>query len=167
MKRTICLLTAVCVVLAVITCVILIVTGKPSAEAPKFIPPKFDKNAVKGMPTVPDGLGWYEVYKTGMSFKASVCGEIRIANRSAKIYFTNHEQNTLWLKLRVLNANGDILAETGLLRPGEYLEQITFDTLPSDGEKIALRIMSYQPETYYSGGATTLNTVAQIEGEEP
>ena len=60
---------------------------------------------------------------------------------------------------------GDILAETGLIKPGEYLPEITFDSLPDDGEKIILRLMSYQPDTYYSGGSVTLTTVAQIKGE--
>lgn len=158
-------MAAVCVVLAITTGIILAVTGRPSEERPDFVPPEFDSNAVSGTPTVPNDLGWYEVYKAGMSFKAMVCGEVRIRNGVAKIYFTNPEDNTLWLKLRVMNEKGDTLAETGLIKPGEYLPEITFDQLPEDREKIILRLMSYQPDTYYSGGSVTLTTVAQIKGE--
>lgn len=164
-KKIVSALAVICVILAVTTGIVLAVTGRPSGERPEFVPPEFDRNAVSGVPTVPDDLGWYEVYKAGMSFKAMVCGEIRIRNGAAKVYFTNPKENTLWLKLRVTTEKGDILAETGLIKPGEYLPEITFDSLPDDGEKIILRLMSYQPDTYYSGGSVTLTTVAQIKGE--
>jgi len=165
MKRTIYILVGICLIMAVATGIILAVTGRPNGEQPDFVPPEFDLNAIAGTPTVPENLGWYEVYKAGMSFIASVCGEIKIKGNTAKIYFTNPAENTLWLKLRVLNEKGETLGETGLIKPGEYLPEITFNQLPKDGEKIILRLMSYQPETYYSGGSVTLTTVAQIKGE--
>ncbi len=163
MKRIIFILTVICVVCALAAGILLLVTGK--TKAPSFIPPTFDEKSVDGTPQVPEGLGWHEIYKTGMSFRASVCGEIIIENKTAKIYFFNPEENTLWLKLRILNEKGEILGETGLLKPGQYLTEITFDTLPKNGEKIVLKLMSYQPETYYSGGSVSLNTVARFEEE--
>ncbi len=164
-NRLIWILAGICLVLAVATGIILAVTGAPDGTQPPFVPPQFDAAAVDGTPNVPEDLGWYEVYKTGMSFKASVCGEIRIQNGTAKVYFTSPEENTLWLKLRIYNAKGDILGETGLIKPGQYLSDITFDILPEDGEKIVLKLMSYQPGTYHSGGSVTLNTVAQLKGD--
>lgn len=165
MKCTIKILIGVCLVLAIATGIILAVTGRPSGAQPDFVPPEFDLNAVAGTPTVPENLGWYEVYKTGMSFKASVCGEIKIKDKTAKIYFTSPQENTLWLKLRILNEKGEVLGETALIKPGEYVPEITFETLPKNGKKIILKLMSYQPETYYSGGSASLTTVAQIEGD--
>ncbi len=164
MKRTVLILAGICLIMAIATGIILAVTGNPSGEQPDFVPPEFDKNAVAGTPSVPENLGWYEVYKTGMSFKASVCGEIKIKNNTTRIYFTSPSENALWLKLRVLNKKGEILGETGLIKPGEYIPEITFEKLPKNGEKLVLKIMSYQPETYYSGGSISLTTVAQIEG---
>ncbi len=162
-KRLIFLLAGISLVLLVAMCVVLALTGKPSA--PPFEPPEFDPSALKGTPTVSEDLGWSEIYKQGMSFRASLCGELRIQNNTAKIYFTNPEENTLWLKLRILNEKGEVLGETGLIRPGEYLPEITFQVLPNDGEKLNLKLMSYQPGTYYSGGSVTVTTVAQLEGE--
>lgn len=157
--RLIFVLAGICLLMLIAMCIILSVTGKP--EAPHFTPPEFDASAVQGTPSVPTELGWYEVYKEGMSFRASVCGEIILNDGAAKVYFTNPKGNNLWLKLRILNEDGEILAETGLIKPGEYVSEISFTTLPASGERLVLKLMSYQPETYYSGGSVTLTTVAK------
>ncbi len=158
--RLIFVLAGICLLMLIAMCIILTVTGN-TPDAPEFTPPRFDPAAVEGTPSVPAELGWYEVYKEGMSFRASVCGEIILNDGVAKIYFTNPKGNSLWLKLRILNEDGEILAETGLVKPGEYVPEISFTTLPASGERLVLKLMSYQPETYYSGGSVTLTTVAK------
>lgn len=161
-KRILYLL-GICLAMLIAMCIILSVTGKPD-EIP-FTPPPFDAAAQNGTPTVPDGLGYNEVYKEGMAYRASICGEIRIDEQGkAKVYLTNPESNTLWIKLRILDEAGKTLGETGLIKPGQYLEEVTFQTLPNSGDKIVLKLMSYQPETYYSGGSVSLTTVAKMEG---
>lgn len=161
-KRILYLL-GICLAMLIAMCIILSVTGKPT-EIP-FTPPPFDTAAQNGTPTVPDGLGYSVVYKEGMAYRASVCGEILIdAQGRAKVYLTNPESNTLWIKLRILDETGKTLGETGLIKPGQYLEEVTFQTLPKPNDKIVLKLMSYQPETYYSGGSVSLTTVAKMEG---
>lgn len=93
-----------------------------------------------------------------MSFFAHVCGRVIIENGKADLYFTNDEGNKVWLKLRITGADDDILAETGLLKPEEYVKSVFFDTVPENGTAIKLKIMAYEPETYYSAGSVSLNT---------
>lgn len=156
--------------LAAIICAVAVIgmiaalTLPPKNETGTFIPPAFDSTAVAGIPTVEDSLAWMEVSQEGMSFSAHVCGEVIINNSKADIYFTSAEENQVWLKLRVLDTGGNILGETGLIRPGEYVQSVIFDTLPENGETIRLKLMSYEPETYYSAGAVMLNTTAKIGG---
>ena len=64
----------------------------------------------------------------------------------------------MWLKVRVLNSDGNILGESGLIRPGEYVQSVALQTIPSSGSAVALKIMAYEPETYYSAGTVTLTT---------
>ena len=54
---------------------------------------------------------------------------------SATVYFTNAQENHVYLKLRVLDENDRILGETGLLKPGEYVKdvQLLRDFLPAPG----------------------------------
>ena len=74
------------------------------------------------------------------------------------MWLTNPVSNTVWLKVRVLDEKGNTLGETGLIKPGEYVQSVTLDTVPKTGKPIVLKIMAYQPDTYYSEGAVSLNT---------
>lgn len=122
-----------------------------------FVPPPFDAAAVQGTPTVPEGLGWKELDAKGV-YRVSVCGVVKLQGDRADIWLTNPATNAVWLKVRVLNEKGDTLGETGLVKPGEYVQSITFTKPPKVGDKITMRVMSYQPDTYYSAGEIKLNT---------
>lgn len=126
-----------------------------------FIPPDFDSEAIIGVPEPPQELGWSEISQDGMSYRVGICGNIIINNGIADVYFFNSETNMVWLKLRVLDEQDNIICETGLIKPKEYIKSITFDEV-KDGEKIKLKIMAYEPETYYSEGSITLNTNVEI-----
>ena len=93
-----------------------------------------------------------------MAFKCSICGNVIASGGVADVYFTNSSEQEIWLKLRVLDEDGNIIGETGLVKPGEYVKSVSIDKDISDGSSIKLKIMAYEPETYYSAGAVTLNT---------
>ena len=152
--RVMAVAAAVCLTALIAMAVCLGLRARPA----KFVPPPFDPAAVAGEPNVPEGLGWSEVYQTGMSFRASVCGLFRAENGAADVYLYSDPVNQVWLKLRVLNEQGDILGETGLIKPGEYVQSVALTVLPTEGEEITLKIMSYQPETYYSQGSISVLT---------
>ncbi len=125
----------------------------------KFTPPPFESDATYGTPA-DAGDSWGQIYKEGMSFSAHVCGRVVPNGNKADVYFTNDEGNSVWLKLRVLDENEKIIAETGLLKPGQYVKSIKFKSgTLTEGAKITMKIMAYEPETYYSEGAVTLTTV--------
>ena len=63
----------------------------------------------------------------------------------------------------MLDENGNTLGETGLIKPGEYVQSVELDRVPKVGTPIVLKIMAYQPDTYYSEGAVSLNTTISEE----
>lgn len=130
----------------------------------EFTPPPFDANAIAGRPVVQDNLGWTEL--DCKAYKVSVCGQVVANGNSADLWLYNPESNTVWLKLRILDEKGSTLGETGLLKPGEYVQSIELEHVPADGSAIALKIMAYQPDTYYSEGAATLNTSIRTGGAQ-
>ena len=65
--------------------------------------------------------------------------------------------------LRIFDASGNIIAETGLIKPNEYLKTVSFNTVPENGSKLIMKVMTYEPDTYYSGGAVSLSTVANVK----
>lgn len=129
---------------------------KENTDSISFTPPPFDQETIKGIPDVPEKLGWTEI--DTKAYKVSICGEIFVEDGKADVWFFNPESNTVWLKLRVLDATGDIIGETGIIRPGEYLQKIHFNITPDAGDSIGLKFMGYEPDTYYSAGSVTVNT---------
>lgn len=163
-KKNILLPLAAVLCLLSVAAMVFALTRPAEPQEGTFVPPAFEVAAVEGVPAVPEELAWLEVSQEGMSFSAHVCAEVIIENNTADLYFTSAAENEVWLKLRVLDAEGNILGETGLIKPGEYVQSVSFETLPKDGETIRLKLMSYEPETYYSMGAVVLNTTVKIGG---
>ena len=132
-----------------------------SGQQPQFTPPPFDETAVSGEPEVSESLGWGEL--DAQAYKVSVCGVVIVDDNEADVWLTNPETNSVWLKLRMLNASGEILGETGLIKPGEYVQSVRVNNEVESGDKVVLKIMAYQPETYYSEGSVVLNTTIKEE----
>ncbi len=155
------LLTILCIASSIMMIVAL---NNTKPEEPKFIPPEFDKSAISGDINVPKELGWSELYQDGMNFKVGICGNLIAKNDEAEVYFYNNENNNVWLKLRVLDETNNIIGETGLIKPSEYIQSIKFNSKINNGDKIKLKIMAYEPETYYSEGSIVLNTTIKTGG---
>ena len=155
-------LSAVFCAICVIIMISVIITPQKAVQG-DFTPPQFDSSAVSGEPSVPDNLGYISPYRNGMEFRASLCGNIIVNGETADVYFTNNRQNDVWLKLRITDENGNILAETGIIRPGEYVKSIQFTQKPENGQKIICKIMAYEKETYRSKGYFTISTTAKYE----
>lgn len=197
-------LAAVCVLTLAVMVYVLIVTGRTrngQAENGQtaFVPPPFEAEAIKGTPKEESGISdgdsgnsadirrqqerLQRLEQLGYSnldaveYQVSVCGAPVIEDGKAVLYLTNPETNQVWIKVRLLDASGRMLGESGLLRAGEYVETVILDMeavkAARDAEEISvkaansaeragipvsLRIMAYEPETYHSAGAVSLNT---------
>ena len=157
MKHKLFIRTISLIISSLMICICLASCGEE--EKLEFVPPPFDAGAVVGTPDIenPEAIGYTEL--DAKAYKLSVCGLVKLDGNSADIYFTNPDTNDVWLKIRVLDKKGNILGETGLIRPGEYVKTITFDKkVPKVGDEITMKIMGYQPDTYYSAGAVNLGT---------
>ena len=160
-KNYILPLAAVLCVLSLAVMVFALTRQEVQTEMGEFTPPPFDSSAVVGFPAVPDGLGWQEL--DAKVYKAGICGKFIPKGNTADVWLTNPESNTVWLKVRVLDEKGNTLGETGIIKPGEYVQSVELDNVPKAGKPIVLKIMSYQPDTYYSEGAVSLNTTISEE----
>ena len=143
-------------VIALFSMILALTIGKREIQA-EFTPPSFDSNACVGTPKIPEDLGWSEL--DAHMFKLSICGTIQPTGNDVDIWMLNPEENHVLLKRRILDTEGRILGESGLIKPGEYLKSVHLDIVPQEGTNIVLKIMAYEPETYYSAGAVSMNTV--------
>lgn len=151
----------ICVV-ALVTMTVVLYLNKPASEAVEFSPPPHDANAVIGVPAeVPEDLG-YSKLEIEKGYVFYLCGNIMLNGNKADVYFASPEDNSVLLRLRIVDENGQILGETGLIRPGEYLQSIVFESIPQTSGPVKCKIIAYQPETYYSMGTVTLNTTLNL-----
>lgn len=157
---------AACVISLIIMCAALYLYDDGSSEREKadFTPPPFDATAVQGTPEVPEGLGWSEI--DAQVYRASICSVIIAEEGTADVWLTNPENNEVWLKLRLIDSSGQVLGETGIIRPGEYVQSVKLNTEVETGESVSMKLMGYVPETYYSAGSVTLNTSIEEEKAE-
>ena len=154
------MLSLACIIAMIIMIVSLCIPKE--AEQQSFVLPQFDDDATQGEPIVPDDSGYSILYRDGMSFKVGICGKINITKNSAEVYLTNIAENDVWLKVRIYNADGEILGESGLIKPGEYLKTVTIENVSSFAESVTVKVMSYEPDTYKSLGAVTFNPKISI-----
>ncbi len=147
---------AVCLALAVAT-LLAFVLPTPSAQG-EFVPPAFESAAMQGKPQPPEALVYRELWQGGMHFSVWLCCAPVQENGAAQVYFTNPAENAVWMKLRLLDEQGNTVGESGLLRPGEYVESVALTQALSAGDAIKLKIMTYEPETYNSMGSVSINT---------
>ena len=142
----VCLLGAACVV----ALIGLIAVARTSAQKQttivgEFTPPPFESAAAFGVPEVDESLGWSEL-SVREGYVAHVCGVLRAdADGSVAVWFSSDADNEVWLRLRLKNADGETLGETGVLKPGEYVETMQLNNKAKSGDVI-LQILGYETE---------------------
>ena len=151
-KRSIPILAALCAAALAVMAAALIVSGRTQA----FTPPLFDAAAQTGTPAVPENIGYAEL--DARAFRFSAAGVLAVHDGCAALWLTNPAGSSVWLKARILDGTGAVLGETGLLRAGEYVRAVPLDAVPAQTVDVTVKIMAYEPETYYSAGSVLLRT---------
>ena len=149
------ILSVMAVILAVMVCaaVYLAVFWDPGTVRGEFIAPDFDPAAVSGAPeSIPDDRG-YGTLTLNADAVVSLCANIHIENNAAQVYFSSNEENVGWFKIKLCDAKGNLLGESGLLRPGMFIPSVLLSEVPSSQTLGQIKILIYEPETYLSLGS--------------
>ena len=148
-------LSIMAVLLAVMICaaVYLAVFWEPGSVRGEFVPPEFDASAQSGAPGTLDEALAYGTLELNKTAVVSMCANVTCENNAARMYFTSHEGNTGWLKIKLFDAEGNLLGQSGLVRPGEYIESVALTTVPKASGLVVAKILIYEPETYLSLGS--------------
>lgn len=128
----------------------------------EFIKPEFDKNAKPISNIEIDEKLQYAEINVEAGYNVGICNNLILDNeKNILIHFSSLKDNRIYLKLRIYDKEQNVLKETGLIKPGEQIEKIKIENLKEDKDVI-IKIMSYDPETYYSRGTVSLNTKIKI-----
>ena len=149
------ILSVMAVILAVMVCaaVYLAVFWNPGTVRGDFVPPDFDPAAISGVPENIPGERRYGTLTLDANAVVSLCANIYIENNAAQVYFTSKKGNVGWIKIKLIDTNGSLLGESGLLRPGEYIPAIMLTEAPDKAALVQVKILIYEPETYLSLGS--------------
>lgn len=138
--------------------VMLFALNRPQAG---FVPPPFEENAVDGVPQDVAEEFRYASLDAG-AYTVVLCGMPTMEETEATLYFTDPAENDVWLKVRIYTEKGAMLGESGLLKPGQYVENIHLNKAILKTTPVLLKVMAYEPDTYRSAGAVTLRTALNV-----
>jgi len=157
-NKGIVILVALTVIIVIFTIVIAVKTS----EVKKFIKPEFDNSAKPISNIEIDEKLQYAEINVEAGYNVGICNNLILDNEeNILIYFSSLKDNNVYLKLRIYDKEQNVLKETGLIKPGEQIEKLKIGNLKEDKDVI-IKIMSYDPETYYSKGTVSLNTKIKI-----
>ena len=140
-----------------ITLIILIVLLSISIKQKgTFVKPEFDSNVLN---EIPENIEYKNsTLNITENYAVYINGLPTIENKELIVDFISMKENNIWIKLRILDTKGKIIAESGLVKPGEYLKSVKLNKKISNEEQITYMIIGYEMDTYLSAGTVKLNT---------
>lgn len=118
-----------------------------------FVPPPFDENVKTGIPDpLPDSFGTLSI---SPELVVGLCALPKINDEEMQIgiFLTSHADNYCNIRLLVYAENGELLGESGLIKPGDHLPALELSSIPESGKPLRAVILSFEPDTYYSMGS--------------
>ena len=128
-----------------------------------FVAPPFDAAAQTGTPTDVPERGAYGALALREDAVVRMCANVFTEGNAALLYLTSENENVGWIRVKLLDANGNLVGESGLIRPGEYVRAVQLKQPVSEGTMLAVKILVYEPETYLSIGSA--GAQVRIAGE--
>lgn len=148
------LLIILSTILIVFICVIVFLLINIDRKS-TFKKPEFDKSAEE----IPSNLNYEEsVLKVVDGYSIYISSSPKFEDNHLKIDFISLGTNNIWIKVRILDENNKIIGETGLVKPGEYLEKVKLNKSLKSKDQIKYKIMGYEIDSYLSAGVIKLNT---------
>ena len=151
-KNKITIILSIILLILIMIIILLMVSIRNKST---FKKPEFDKNAIE---TIPSDLEYQKkILNVTDNYSIYINPEPVIKNNSIILNLISLETNNILVKVRILNKD-KIVAETGLIKPGQYLEKVKLDEELNVGDEIVYIIMGYEKDSYLSAGSVKLNT---------
>lgn len=157
-RQIVILIAGALIVAAVWVAAALVMNNRKSPGG--FTPPPFEEAAEEGMPELDDSR--FQVFDFAGVFSAGLLPDPELKDGKADIYLSSPSTNTVWMKCKLLDEDGKLLGETGVIRPGTYVKSVIITRQPGQDVPITYRVISYEPETYYSEGSVNIATTLHV-----
>lgn len=151
-KNKIALILSTILLILIIVICLLIVSIKNKST---FRQPEFDKNVSENIPPYIEYQN--KIINVTDNYSLYIEPEPIIQNNNLILNLISLEKNNILIKVRILN-NDKIVAETGLIKPGQYLEKVKLRKRLNKNDEIIYVVMGYETGSYLSAGSIKLNT---------
>lgn len=145
----------------IVTTAFILIDRRNETVMGEFEAPPFDENAVSGVPDVDAWLNYREI-NVAEGFAFSMCGNLTLSDSGCVVYFTSPSNNAVWLLMKLYDEEGNVLGQSQIVRPGEYVECIALSKRPKTSTAVKVKILSYEPETYYSQGSAEASFIINV-----
>ena len=62
-----------------------------------------------------------------------------------------------------MDEQGNILGESGVLKPGQYIRSMQLENVPQQAGIVLAKILTYEPETWYSMGSASAQLAFELK----
>ena len=128
-----------------------------------YVPPEYEVNAGKGVPS-PEESFMYGGIETQYGFSFAMASNLyQQEDGSIKVYFTNPEENRVKLMVEIFETETEqSLYRSGVILPGEYIEKLEKNSEFSNEQKeITVKIYAFEENTWYSAGHIEISGLLQ------
>ena len=131
-----------------------------------YKPPAFSDQAMEGTPEVDEKCDYHMVDLPMVTYKTYLCGVPNATKKSVDLCVTNHESNDIYMLAQIYNSDDEKIAQTGLIKPGQYIKNINLSKPLNAGEnKIKIHVCGFEKETFYSAGTMRLELTVDVPEE--
>ncbi len=126
-----------------------------------FRAPEHEESATAGIPSG-ETVQYYEELPVREGYVVGI--DTSPLYRDGKLYLNiaNLKDNTVWFLVRAY-FNDELIAESGIFYQDEYVENIPCSRKLSDKDKILIKILAYEPDTYHSEGVAQISAAVRIQ----
>lgn len=118
--------------------------------------PDFDSNVQNGEPTVSDRYA-YSTLTIKEKYALRLAGVPENDGQNIDLYLTNIQDNDVWVRIEILDEQGEILGQSGVIRNGQYLKTVHLNKPLSQRETpVLIKVIGYTPYTWQSQGNVQL-----------
>lgn len=123
----------------------------------QFVIPELEQNSITGKPSSASKKCMYKEAKVNDEYIVYLCAIPTFKDNILTIYFTSDEVNKGLIKIKVLDSDNNVIGESGLINPNSYIKNIKLNKELKNKERITIKVMHYEKETYYSLGGIKLD----------
>lgn len=124
-----------------------------------YVQPEFDPSAASADVDSLNSIESFSLLQATESLGVGMQCDVYLVNDKYQVNFYSVDTNTDYLLVKILDESGEkLLGQSGLIKPGEYIEYVDAISVPKKNQNIKIKVYTYETDTYLSKGAFSLNT---------